>query len=98
MEGDQDQENCQWRPVPCLSLEVTSWVSPGHHPLSCGARFEPTTLRYTSTCCLVMRGFQGVKREEVEWMYVEKKDNLSRHSRQLGRKPEQITICRFYSI
>ena len=59
VEGDKDQENCQWRPVPCLSLEVTSWVGLRHHPWSCGARFEPSTLRDTSSCCLVMRGFPG---------------------------------------
>ena len=79
VEGDQDQVNCQWRPEPCLSLEVTSWVSPGHHPLSCGARFEPTTLRDTSPCCLDMLSFQGVLRKEAYEEQVENKD-IERHS------------------
>ena len=45
MEGGKDQVSWPVDPVPGMSQKGTADVSPGHHLLSCGARFEPTTFK-----------------------------------------------------
>ena len=49
MEGGKDQVSWPVDPVPGMSQKGAADVSPGHHLLSCGARFEPTTFSYTSS-------------------------------------------------
>ena len=65
MEGGQDQVYWPVDPVPGMSQKGTADVSPGHHLLSCGARFEPTTSRDTSTCNQFMGDQPGMKRRQV---------------------------------
>ena len=43
VEGGKDQVPWPVDPVPGMSQKGTDVVSPGHHLLSCGARFEPNT-------------------------------------------------------
>ena len=92
MEGGKDQETWPVDSVPGMSQKSTAVASPGHHLLSCGARFEPTTSRDTSTCNQFMGDQPGMKRRLVGVQgeikdYKSKQALMTEHRKGLSRSP-----------